>query len=269
MENLVEDKITKKEDPSRWWMLYHAWAGICLKAYFNVSGLFMVALGEPDGTGPGSSLIYSATAGMLTIGIVLLGYHLSKLVVKIINASAMQNKGKILLKSIMPIAYFIGAVSLSMVTSPLFASSEATTKISSQNPARSKIKPVLAFTIIQDAEGVKESDLGQNMLKNLEAWIVQRMLQKAKKNYAERGYNPDNYNLKYIADSVYVNIKGKKLAVIKINMGNIMRSVVIIGIKGNEMHKVSCIRASNHDIPVWSGECGKEVQYTFGVNLQQ
>ncbi len=44
--------------------------------------------------------------------------------------------------------------------------------------------------------------------------------------------------------------------------------VTLIGIKGTELLRVSCIRASNHDIPVWFGECGNEVLKTFGVSIQ-
>ena len=89
------------------------------------------------------------------------------------------------------------------------------------------------------------------------------MIKKSKSKYAELGYDPNSFNPKVEANSVYVTVNGKKLAVIKVNMDNSVRSVTIMGIKGTELHRVSCIRNSNHDIPVWTGECGKKIQEVF------
>lgn len=139
---------------------------------------------------------------------------------------------------------------------------------SSPVPASSGRKPVMAFTTIQSAEGVTEADLDQAGLKNFETWLVEKMLQKGRNEYAEMGYNPKDFKPKVIANSVYVIVGGKKLAIIKVNMDNSMRWVTIMGIKGNELHRVSCIRNSNHDIPVWSGECGNKVNEVFGVSIQ-
>lgn len=94
------------------------------------------------------------------------------------------------------------------------------------------------------------------------------MLQKGRSKYAEMGYNPKDFKPRVSANSVYVIAGGKKLAVIKVNMDNSIRSITVMGIKGTELHRVSCIRASNHDIRVWSGECGNEIRKTFGVSVQ-
>ena len=124
---------------------------------------------------------------------------------------------------------------------------------------------------VQSAEGCTDEDLDQTGLKNLETWVVNTMIKnkKSKSTYAELGYDPNSFNPKVVeANSVYVTVNGKKLAVIKVNMDNSVRSVTIMGIKGTELHRVSCIRNSNHDIPVWSGECGKKIQEVFGVAIQ-
>jgi len=260
---------TKKEEKvSRWWMLYHFWGGICLKAYVDVSGLSQYVLGNPSGSDPSSASSYAGSVAMLAVGTVVLGYVLSKSLIKAIDGGNMTNKVKIILKSILPVAYFAGAVVLAMATAPLFAASQDVKEISTPSYQQSEIKPVQAYTTSQSSEGITEGDLGQNGLANLESWIVETMLQKGRNKYAEMGYNPNDFNPKLSANSVYVTAGGKKMAIIKINMDNSMRSVTILGIKGPELYRVSCIRSSNHDIPVWSGECGDEIRKTFGVSIQ-
>lgn len=135
-------------------------------------------------------------------------------------------------------------------------------------PKASAIAPVVVAVTVQSAEGCTDADLDQAGLKNFETWIVNTWIEKGKSKYAELGYDPNSFNPKVEATSVYVTVNGKKLAVIKVNMDNSVRSVTIMGIKGTELHRVTCIRNSNHDIPVWSGECGNKIQEVFGVAIQ-
>lgn len=148
------------------------------------------------------------------------------------------------------------AVVLALVTSPMFTS----TGNAGSTPKAGAIAPVVAMVTVQSAEGVTDADLDQTGLKNLETWVVNTIIKKSKSKYAELGYDPNSFNPKVEASSVYVTVNGKKLAVIKVNENNSVRGVTIMGIKGTELHRVNCIRYSNHDIPVWSGECGKKIQ---------
>lgn len=131
-----------------------------------------------------------------------------------------------------------------------------------------EVAPVIAVVTIQDSEGITEKDLDQLVLKNLESWLVQTMVAKARRDYAESGYDPNDLNPKVMASSVYTIVDGKKLAIIKTSMDNSVRSVTVIGFKGKECYRVTCIRASNHDIPVFYGECGKKIKEVFGVSAQ-
>ncbi len=140
---------------------------------------------------------------------------------------------------------------------------------SSSKQNTTEIKPVLVLTTVQDAEGGSESDFNQTGLKALEKWTLDTMLKKGKSNYAEQGYNPKDFNPKFTAKSLYLVAGGKKFAIIKVNANNAIRSVTILGFKGKEQVTVNCIRASNHDIPIWSGNCGNEVNKTFGVKFEQ
>ena len=262
-------KKTEKEKPSRWWILFHLWGGVCLKVFADTSGLFKLILGTPNGSDPASASSYAGFAGLLAAGIVVLGYFLSLTFVKAINVGSFSKKAKITIKVILPFAYLTGAVVLAMVTSPIFTSTGSAGSEKSTTPEASAIAPVVAMITVQSAEGFTDADLDQTGLKNLETWVVNTMIKKSKSKYAELGYDPNSFNPKVEANSVYVTVNGKKLAVIKVNMDNSVRSVTIMGIKGTELHRVTCIRNSNHDIPVWSGECGKKIQEVFGVAIQQ
>lgn len=171
-----------------------------------------------------------------------------------------EEKGKITIKVILS----AGAV-LALVTSPMFTS----TGSAGSTPGASTMAPVVAMVTVQSAQGVTNADLDQTGLKNLETWVVNTIIKKSKSKYAELGHDPNSFNPKVEASSVYVTINGKKLAIIKVNENNSVRGVTIMGIKGDELHRVNCIRYSNHDIPVWSGECGKKIQEVFGVAIQQ
>lgn len=259
----------KNEQPSRWWIAYHLWGGICLKTYLDISGLTKLLLGAPSGSDPLSAAqSFATTAALVAVAAVAIGYLLSKSLVRAIESGTMTSKGKLILKISLPIAYFVSAVLLAMATGPLFSSSAGVSQTSLPVAPLSDIKPVMAFTTIQSAEGVKEADLDQAALKNLETWSIETILQKGRNKFTEMGHNPEEFKPNIVASSVYVTAGGKKLAVIKIAINNSMRSVTILSIKGNELHRVSCLRASNHDIPVWSGECGNKVSEVFGVSIQ-
>lgn len=272
MDNSPEEESTVKtgegKKESRWWIAYHLWAGVCLKAYTDASGLSKNILGTLRGSDVSSVSNYAGGAAIIAVGAVALGYFLSRVLINTVNNSALSKAGKIIVKSILPVVYFVGAVLLAMITGPVFAESSKFQQTTSPVSQQQSIKPVQAFTTAQSSEGVTESDLNQEVLSNLETWLIQTMLQKGRNKYAEMGYNPKDFNPKITANSVYVTAGGKKLAVIKINMNQTMRTVTIMGIKGNEFQRVNCIRASNHDIPVWSGPCGDEVRKTFGVSVQ-
>lgn len=267
-EGEAVNHVQVSDKPSGWWMLYHFWAGICAKVYVDISGLSKFIVGPSSGSDPASASSYAMFYALVAVGAVGLGYFLSKSLVDFIDKSAMPRKGRAALKSIFPFGYFMVAVLLSAVTAPMFAQSAHIQQLSRPVAQKRSMKPVMAFTTSQDSEGITEEDLDQPALKNLETWIVETMLKKGRDKYAEMGYNPKEFKPRVSANSVYVNVGGKKLAVIKINMGESMRLVTIIGIRGSEVLRVSCIRASKQDIPVWSGECGDEVKKAFGVSIQ-
>jgi len=127
---------------------------------------------------------------------------------------------------------------------------------------------VIAAITRQDSEGGTSDKFDQVLLRNFESWIIETILKKGKNRFEELGYDPNKFNPKVNANSVYLEVSGEKLAIIKIRFEDVMRSVSIIGIKGNELIRVTCFRYSNHDIPVFAGECGNKVNEAFGIPVQ-
>jgi len=270
MDNWTDGKMIedKKKKPYRLHMLLHLWGGICLDAFAETSGLSKVVLTALKGSDSTSAFRYAGAAGLLTVGIVIAGYFLSSSLVKVINYSALSQKNKTIIKGLLPFVYIIGVVLLTMVSFSIFTSTGGDGNGKAAVHRSNVIAPVVVMSIVQNAGGVTEANLDQAGLKNLETWTVNTILEKSKSKYAELGYDPKTFNPKIDANSVYVNINRKKLAIIKINMNNLVRSVKIMGIRGNELYRVNCIRNSNHDIPVWTGECGNKIQEVFGISMQ-
>lgn len=131
-----------------------------------------------------------------------------------------------------------------------------------------KVAPITAMITIQDPEGTTESNLDLETLKRIEQWSVQTFLQKARASYAKQGFDPETFDPKLNVASVYLVAGGKKLAVIKMNMNDQARIVSVMGFHRGQFLRVACIRGSNHDIPLFSGECGQKVTEAFGVSIR-
>ncbi|MCC7486895.1 MAG: hypothetical protein IT529_18145 [Burkholderiales bacterium] len=116
--------------------------------------------------------------------------------------------------------------------------------------------------------GTTEADLNVETLKNLEQWLVQTTLQKARANYAKQGFDPKTFQPKINVGSVYTLAGGKKLAVIKMSMDGQVRTVWVLGFHRGEFLRVTCVRGSNHDISIFSGECGQKITEAFGVSIK-
>lgn len=129
------------------------------------------------------------------------------------------------------------------------------------------IKPVVVATTSQDSEGFSENSLDNEALAKLEAWMVNLVMRKGKAQYESLGLPSDGYSPQINHQATYVAVQGKKLAVVKISIENSARSVAIIGFKGSELIRINCLRASNHEIPVFSGACGEEVSKVFNVRV--
>lgn len=130
-----------------------------------------------------------------------------------------------------------------------------------------KMSPVAVISSSQNSKGLKESDLNQSLLTFWENFLVKTTTSNVYRNFAEQGQDPSKLKLNIERNSVFVTVEGKKLAVMRLNLNNLVRHVIVMGIKGNEIYRVTCIRGSNHSISILFGKCGEEVKKTFGVEV--
>lgn len=146
---------------------------------------------------------------------------------------------------------------------------------SDKRELRDKVAPVVVVSTYQDSEGVTEENLNEDTLKNLEQWMVTTVIQKAHQTYAKSGHDPSLFSPKTVASSQIINIGGSKLAIVKLTMyanttdtRNAVRLVRILGFTKSGAATVGCMRNSDHDIPVFTGECGKKIREVFRVSIR-
>lgn len=127
---------------------------------------------------------------------------------------------------------------------------------------------ITAFSAIEDAGGGTQADLNLPMLKAIETRTLDIFTAKVKAALRAQGQDTD-LPLLQVA-SHYVEIKGRKLAIIKISLSHHINQVFLYGIVGTEFRRVVCIRTSDFDvsIPVFYGTCGEKVKEVFGVSPQ-
>ncbi len=118
----------------------------------------------------------------------------------------------------------------------------------------------------QSSQGVVEADLDQPGLARLEGWIVDTVVEKSKLAPNGATVDPVAFRKSLNPKSVYVTVSGMKFAVTKMRPPG-TRMVFIVGIRGEELIRVACLRDSDEDIAVLSGPCGEEIERSFHVTL--
>lgn len=131
-----------------------------------------------------------------------------------------------------------------------------------------KVSPVITAITAEDGEGSDQSAMDMLALKNLEAAMLKMTIEKARRSYAAQGHDLKTFKPSVQSNAVYMTVGGKKLAVIKATMNSNVRAVWIIGVQRDQILRVTCLRSSNHDIPIFSGECGARLTEAFGVSIK-
>lgn len=117
----------------------------------------------------------------------------------------------------------------------------------------------------QDAAGATEDQFDIDFLKNLEAWVVERVRANTSKAIATHGLSEESTQIR--SEATYLETDGHRLAVIRIKNGDDVSMASVIGIVGDELKRVNCIEESSERVPITFGECGAKVSQVFGVSL--
>ena len=74
--NIINNKETV---PSRWWIIYHCWAGICVNLYLKASGLLEFVMGNHINLSHSSASSYANSYALLKVGAIAIGYFINRL----------------------------------------------------------------------------------------------------------------------------------------------------------------------------------------------
>jgi hypothetical protein len=119
----------------------------------------------------------------------------------------------------------------------------------------------------QSAGGAKDSDFNQESLAQMEQWAVGTIIKRAKKSFLEFGQDPQDFKPKVTSNSTCVNMEGKRFVVIRVTMNDNIQAVMIIGIIGTELRRVTCIQERSDGIPLFQGEFGRKIKEEFDLNV--
>jgi hypothetical protein len=129
-----------------------------------------------------------------------------------------------------------------------------------------KLPEIFVVDTVQDADGTTPADMTVEFLSNLEAYLVLEIRKKAKNRLSELGHDPDDIDADYTSSSVYMDVDGKRLGVIKLRGGG-PRIVFVVGFVGTDFHRVTCLRKEDVYIPIMTGKCGNKIMSVFGAKL--
>ena len=118
----------------------------------------------------------------------------------------------------------------------------------------------------QDAQGITQANFDQEFMKMTEIWIVEASQKRANEYLASVG--KATKNVKLSGKSIYIEKGTKKLMLVRMFDANgALLSITVIGVLGEEIKRVLCIRSTLGQIPISYGPCGKKIAEVFGVSL--
>jgi len=125
---------------------------------------------------------------------------------------------------------------------------------------------ITALASIQDAEGVTQSDFNLDMLRAFENHTVATMKEKMSSNLRDKGF--PNAKVDIVPSSVYFDVSGKRLAVVRLkHPPYALNQVFVFGVVGKELRRVVCTRQAAEQIPLSYGSCSKKIEEVYGIKL--
>ena len=116
----------------------------------------------------------------------------------------------------------------------------------------------------QSSDGVKQDSMNNDFLKALEEHIKKRV-----KFHAEaylKSIGSKTTTIEFQASSVYVYAGRYKLAVTRLNTSN-SAQVHLLGIRGDEAIRVTCVSQSSNPIPISYGKCADKIYEAYAVQI--
>lgn len=121
---------------------------------------------------------------------------------------------------------------------------------------------------VQPSGGLTEIDMNREFLSNYSDFVKEGIINGLRQNLESKNkYLPGDFDMP--SESMYINSGGKKLAVVRFTFYGGASSVEILGINGNQLHRVSCNHQSPKNVPLVQGECADRISEVFGINFEK
>lgn len=146
-----------------------------------------------------------------------------------------------------------------------FMSSASHMAVAQNNELVADAPAVVVSVYTEDAEGLTTADFDQQRLMELQGALLERVRKMAAQYEAK---NPTLRAFEITAMSTYSEIGHIKLAVIDVFANKRHTSMNVIGIKGSEKHRISCVTRNPVTVSPFSESCNDAIEAVFGVRLK-
>jgi hypothetical protein len=134
-----------------------------------------------------------------------------------------------------------------------------------QNTSAAEVR---TFVTREPSLGVTEANFTPETLQVLERGIVASMEKNSQTASVDLGLDPRTFEGGFESASAYVDTQGIRLAIVRVRAPGLPMSVVILGVQGPELVRVTCLREGPQEIPIWRGPCGRALKSVFNVGLE-
>lgn len=112
----------------------------------------------------------------------------------------------------------------------------------------------------QNFTELTQEKMNNESLKKIELYWVSQLKTKIDKSSPKNVISSQDVH----SESEYIQSKKYKLAVVKVQISNIVSAVIISGIIENKLQTVGCTQKGNKFPSIYSGVCGKSIEEMFG-----
>lgn len=126
-------------------------------------------------------------------------------------------------------------------------------KDSRATPPAAAVRTITAVSTRQSSEGVTAAQMDQAFLDRLGQYLEARSNQDGPHAYQHEG--------------VYLEIGGRKLAVVRLRTQGVTPIAYIAAVQDGELVRVGCVSNVLANVPVTSGPCADKIKEAFGVGL--
>ena len=140
------------------------------------------------------------------------------------------------------------------------AAQQVNEREAANRPVQAADQSIRVIASSQDAQGVTQKNLDMAFLKNLEEYTVERIRTKIREL-------PNSPQIDITSEATYVESGPMNFAVIRLRGSDNSNQVLVHGIVGNELKRVTCLRNSTETIPISYGVCADKIKEIFGMKI--